>query len=160
WLRSDRWEYRFDLDKRRSGMRIGPLFLAYISSDQTLTSGLGAQHGASRCLTNSLLIRFCQRTFRKEKLVVFAAPSHPLARKKQLSFSDLRQAPLVTTGMATAVDKMLNHLVHSRGGYANGPRLNASYRIGCPRSPRLALSSRMSISPMNSLISYLSERFP
>jgi len=123
-----------------------PLFLAYISSDQTLTSGLGAQHGASRCLTNSLLIRFCQRTFRKEKLVVFAAPSHPLARKKQLSFSDLRQAPLVTTGMATAVDKMLNHLVHSKGGYANGPRLNASYRIGCPRSPRLALSSRMSIS--------------
>src|SRR5262249_59423867 len=32
------------------------LFLAYISSDQTLTSGLGAQHGASRRLTNSLLI--------------------------------------------------------------------------------------------------------
>src|SRR5262245_12431372 len=78
-----------------------PLFLAYISSDQTLTSGLGGQHGASRCLTNSLLIRFCQRTFRKEKLVVFAAPSHPLARNKQLSFSDLRQAPLVTTGMTT-----------------------------------------------------------
>src|SRR5262244_564036 len=23
WLRSDRWEYRFELEKRRSGMRIG-----------------------------------------------------------------------------------------------------------------------------------------
>src|SRR5438132_1193111 len=54
---------------------------------------------------------FASEPFRKEKLVVFAAPNHPLARKKRLTISDLRQAALVTTGMASAVDKMLNHLM-------------------------------------------------
>ncbi len=50
---------------------------------------------------------FASEPFRKEKLVVFAAPSDPLARKKRLTLSDLRQAALVTTGMASAVDKMV-----------------------------------------------------
>ena len=35
---------------------------------------------------------FVSEPFRKEKLVVFAAPNHPLARKKKLTLSDLRQA--------------------------------------------------------------------
>jgi len=43
---------------------------------------------------------FASEPFRKEKLVVFAAPNHPLAKKKRLTLSDLRQAALVTTGMA------------------------------------------------------------
>jgi len=31
-----------------------------------------------------------------------------------------------------------HHPIHSRGGYSNGPGLNASFRFECPRSPRLA----------------------
>jgi DNA-binding transcriptional LysR family regulator len=36
--------------------------------------------------------------FREEKLVVFAVPNHPLARKKELALSDLNSALLVATG--------------------------------------------------------------
>jgi hypothetical protein len=31
-----------------------------------------------------------------------------------------------------------HHPIRSRGGYSNGPGLNASFRFGCPRFPRLA----------------------
>ena len=40
---------------------------------------------------------FASEPFRKEKLVVFTAPNHPLAKKKKLTISDLHQAALVTT---------------------------------------------------------------
>jgi len=67
---------------------------------------------------------------------VFAAPSHPLARKKQLSLSDLRQAPLVTTGMATAVDKMLNHLVHE------GLGAKIAIQCGSPASVKIVVKKQ------------------
>ena len=71
-------------------MRIGPLFLAYISSDQTLTSGLGGQHGEPD---------FSKAAFHSRSgLLLFGTP----------------KAVMPTVG------------------------LNASHRIGCPRSPRLA----------------------
>jgi DNA-binding transcriptional LysR family regulator len=77
--------------------------------------------------------------FRKEKLVVFAAPSHPLARKKQLSLSDLRQAPLVTTGMASAVDKMLNHLVHE------GLGAKIAIQCGSPASVKIVVKNKIGL---------------
>jgi DNA-binding transcriptional LysR family regulator len=77
--------------------------------------------------------------FRKEKLVVFAAPSHPLARKKQLSLSDLRQAALVTTGMASAVDKMLNHLVHE------GLGAKIAIQCGSPASVKIVVKNKIGL---------------
>jgi DNA-binding transcriptional LysR family regulator len=82
---------------------------------------------------------FASEPFRKEKLVVFAAPSHPLARKKQLSLSDLRQAALVTTGMASAVDKMLNHLVHE------GLGAKIAIQCGSPASVKIVVKSKMGL---------------
>jgi DNA-binding transcriptional LysR family regulator len=77
--------------------------------------------------------------FRKEKLVVFAAPSHPLARKKQISLSDLRQATLVTTGMASAVDKMLNHLVHEGLGG------KIAIQCGSPASVKIVVKNKIGL---------------
>src|SRR5262249_40945038 len=108
-------------------------FLAYISSDQTLTSGLGAQQGASGRLMNSLLILILPANLsqRKACCVCGTESSAPPEETVELIRSSSSSAGY--------------YRVHSKGGYTNGPRLNASYRIGCPRSPRLALSSRMSL---------------
>jgi molybdate transport repressor ModE-like protein len=77
--------------------------------------------------------------FRKEKLVVFAAPSHPLARKKQLNLADLRQATLVTTGMASAVDKMLAHLVHE------GLGTKIAVQCGSPASVKIVVKNKVGL---------------
>ncbi|MGH7834820.1 MAG: LysR family transcriptional regulator [Candidatus Binatia bacterium] len=48
--------------------------------------------------------------FREEKLVVFTAPNHPLARKKNLALSDFNSALLVATGgkgRLSTTEKML-----------------------------------------------------
>jgi DNA-binding transcriptional LysR family regulator len=82
---------------------------------------------------------FASEPFRKEKLVVFAAPSHPLARKKQLTLSDLRQAALVTTGMASAVDKMLNHLVHE------GLGAKIAIQCGSPASVKIVVKNKIGL---------------
>jgi DNA-binding transcriptional LysR family regulator len=82
---------------------------------------------------------FASEPFRKEKLVVFAAPSHPLARKKQLTLSDLRQAALVTTGMASAVDKMLNHLVHEGLGG------KIAIQCGSPASVKIVVKNKIGL---------------
>ncbi len=82
---------------------------------------------------------FASEPFRKEKLVVFAAPSHPLARKKQLSLADLRQAALVTTGMASAVDKMLNHLVHE------GLGAKIAIQCGSPASVKIVVKNKIGL---------------
>ena len=77
--------------------------------------------------------------FRKEKLVVFAAPNHPLARKKRLTLSDLRQAALVTTGMASAVDKMLNHLVQE------GLGAKIAIQCGSPASVKIVVKNKIGL---------------
>jgi molybdate transport repressor ModE-like protein len=77
--------------------------------------------------------------FRKEKLVVFAAPTHPLARKKRLTLSELRQATLVTTGMASAVDKMLNHLVHE------GLGAKIAIQCGSPASVKILVKNKIGL---------------
>ena len=77
--------------------------------------------------------------FRKEKLVVFAAPNHPLARKKRLTLKDLRQAALVTTGMASAVDKMLNHLVHE------GLGAKIAIQCGSPASVKIVVKNKIGL---------------
>ena len=82
---------------------------------------------------------FVSEPFRKEKLVVFAAPSHPLARKKRLTLSDLRQAALVTTGMASAVDKMLNHLVHE------GLGAKIAIQCGSPASVKILVKNKIGL---------------
>jgi DNA-binding transcriptional LysR family regulator len=82
---------------------------------------------------------FASEPFRKEKLVVFAAPSHPLARKKGLNLSDLRQAALVTTGMASAVDKMLNHLVHE------GLGAKIAIQCGSPASVKILVKNKIGL---------------
>jgi DNA-binding transcriptional LysR family regulator len=82
---------------------------------------------------------FASEPFRKEKLVVFAAPNHPLARKKRLSLADLRQAALVTTGMASAVDKMLNHLVHE------GLGARIAIQCGSPASVKIVVKNKMGL---------------
>src|SRR5437867_2659992 len=82
---------------------------------------------------------FASEPFRKEKLVVFAAPSHPLARKKRLTLSDLRQAALVTTGMASAVDKMLNHLVHE------GLGAKIAIQCGSPASVKIVVKNKIGL---------------
>ena len=82
---------------------------------------------------------FASEPFRKEKLVVFAALSHPLARKKRLTLSDLRQAALVTTGMASAVDKMLNHLVHE------GLGAKIAIQCGSPASVKILVKNKIGL---------------
>ncbi|MGH7796276.1 MAG: LysR family transcriptional regulator [Candidatus Binatia bacterium] len=82
---------------------------------------------------------FTSEPLRKEKLVVFAAPNHPLARKKRLSLSDVRQAALVTTGMASAVDKMLNHLVHE------GLGAKIALQCGSPASVKIVVKNKMGL---------------
>lgn len=82
---------------------------------------------------------FASEPFRKERLVVFAAPSHPLATKKQLSLSDLRQATLVTTGMASAVDKILNHLVHE------GLGAKIAIQCGSPASVKIVVKNKIGL---------------
>lgn len=77
--------------------------------------------------------------FRKEKLVVFAAPNHPLARKKRLTISELRQATLVTTGMASAVDKMLNHLVQEGLGG------KIAIQCGSPASVKIVVKNKIGL---------------
>ena len=81
---------------------------------------------------------FVSEPFRKEKLVVFAAPNHPLAKKKRLSISDLRQAALVTTGMASAVDKMLNHLVQGLGA-------KIAIQCGSPASVKIVVKNKIGL---------------
>src|SRR6059058_6200173 len=82
---------------------------------------------------------FASEPFRKEKLVVFAAPNHPLARKKRLTISDLRQAALVTTGMASAVDKMLNHLVQE------GLGAKIAIQCGSPASVKIVVKNKIGL---------------
>jgi len=82
---------------------------------------------------------FASEPFRKEKLVVFAAPNHPLAKKKRLTLSDLRQAALVTTGMASAVDKMLNHLVHE------GLGAKIAIQCGSPASVKIVVKNKIGL---------------
>lgn len=82
---------------------------------------------------------FVSEPFRKEKLVVFAAPNHPLARKKKLKLSDLRQAALVTTGMASAVDKMLNHLVQE------GLGAKIAIQCGSPASVKIVVKNKIGL---------------
>jgi DNA-binding transcriptional LysR family regulator len=82
---------------------------------------------------------FVSEPFRKEKLVVFAAPNHPLARKKRLTLSDLRQAALVTTGMASAVDKMLNHLVQE------GLGAKIAIQCGSPASVKIVVKNKIGL---------------
>lgn len=81
---------------------------------------------------------FVSEPFRKEKLVVFAAPNHPLAKKKRLTISDLRQAALVTTGMASAVDKMLNHLVQGLGA-------KIAIQCGSPASVKIVVKNKIGL---------------
>lgn len=81
---------------------------------------------------------FVSEPFRKEKLVVFAAPNHPLAKKKKLTISDLRQAALVTTGMASAVDKMLNHLVQGLGA-------KIAIQCGSPASVKIVVKNKIGL---------------
>jgi DNA-binding transcriptional LysR family regulator len=82
---------------------------------------------------------FTCEPFRKEKLVVFAAPNHPLAGKKKLTISDLRQAALVTTGMASAVDKMVNHLVR------DGLGAKIAIQCGSPASVKIVVKSKLGL---------------
>ena len=77
--------------------------------------------------------------FREERLVVFAAPGHPLARKKSLTVADLRQAALVTTGMASAVDKMVNHLVHE------GLGAKIAIQCGSPASVKILVKNKIGL---------------
>ncbi|HME60315.1 MAG TPA: LysR family transcriptional regulator [Candidatus Binatia bacterium] len=81
---------------------------------------------------------FVSEPFRKEKLVVFAAPNHPLAKKKRLTLSDLRQAALVTTCMASAVDKMLNHLVQGLGA-------KIAIQCGSPASVKIVVKNKIGL---------------
>jgi len=66
--------------------------------------------------------------FRQEKLVLFAAPNHPLAKKAKLSFSDLNAATLVTPGRASTVDKFFKDLGHE------GIKPKVGVRCGTPES--------------------------
>ncbi len=66
--------------------------------------------------------------FRKEQLVLFIAPTHPLGKKKHLNISDFNVATLITPGRASTVDKFLKHLVHQ------GISAKVSIRCGTPES--------------------------
>jgi len=81
---------------------------------------------------------FVSEPLRKEKLVVFAAPNHPLAKKKMLASSDLRQAALVTTGMGSAVDKILNHLVQGLGA-------KIAIQCGSPASVKIVVKNKIGL---------------
>lgn len=69
--------------------------------------------------------------FRKEKLVMFAAPNHALARKKGLALSDLNQVTLVATGgkeRATTTEKILKRLA------PQGLRAKVAIRCATPEA--------------------------
>jgi DNA-binding transcriptional LysR family regulator len=69
--------------------------------------------------------------FREEKLVFFAPPNHPLARKPHRGLADLNSATLVGTvgkGPANATEKILKGFVHQ------GLRANITIRCSTPET--------------------------
>jgi DNA-binding transcriptional LysR family regulator len=81
---------------------------------------------------------FVSEPLRKEKLVVFAAPNHQLANKEMLTIADLRQTALVTTGMGSAVDKILNHLVQGLGA-------KIAIQCGSPASVKIVVKNKIGL---------------
>jgi DNA-binding transcriptional LysR family regulator len=99
----------------------------------------GTTRDAKRMLLNSVVeiavlnaiptdVNIFSEPFREEKLVLFAAPTHPLAKKVQLSVSDLNTATLVTPGKASTVDRFLKDLGEE------GIKTKIAIRCGTPES--------------------------
>jgi molybdate transport repressor ModE-like protein len=80
--------------------------------------------------------------FRKERLVVFGAPSHALAKKKRLNLSDLNNATLVTTGRASTVDKVFKRLVRE------GLKARIAIHCGTPESVKTIVKKRIGLGIM------------
>ncbi len=83
--------------------------------------------------------------FREEKLVVFVAPNHPMARRKNLTFSDLNGAPLVAIGgkgRASTIEKILRALPHQRS------RLKIAIRCGTPEAVKAIVKKRLGVGLM------------
>jgi DNA-binding transcriptional LysR family regulator len=67
--------------------------------------------------------------FREEELLVFAAPGHPLSRKKELSLAEFNQAPLVATGGKGSSSERILKLFARRG-----LRAQVAIRCGTPEA--------------------------
>jgi hypothetical protein len=52
--------------------------------------------------------------------------------------SHLRNQGRVLASVSKGLSLVSHQPIHSTGSYSGGPDLNASFRLGCPRFPRLA----------------------
>jgi DNA-binding transcriptional LysR family regulator len=78
--------------------------------------------------------------FREEKLVVFAAPSHPLATKKKLALADLNSALLVATGgkgRLSTTEKILKRYAEQ------GVKARIGIRCATPEAVKAIVSKRL-----------------
>jgi DNA-binding transcriptional LysR family regulator len=78
--------------------------------------------------------------FREEKLVVFAASSHPLARKRKLALSDLNNALLVATGgkgRLSTTEKILKSCADQ------GVRARVGIRCATPEAVKAIVKKRI-----------------
>jgi LysR family transcriptional regulator, transcriptional activator of the cysJI operon len=69
--------------------------------------------------------------FREERLVMFAAPNHPLVKKKEVTLSDLNNVSFVTTGgkgRVSTTEKILKRVRH------RGLRARVAIRCGTPEA--------------------------
>jgi len=80
--------------------------------------------------------------FREEKLIMFAAPSHPLVRKAELTLSDLNNAPFVATGgkgRASTTEKILKRFWH------RGLRASVAIRCGTPEAVKAIVKNGIGV---------------
>jgi len=78
--------------------------------------------------------------FREEKLVVFSAASHPLAKRKKLTLSDLNNAVLVATGgkgRLSTTEKIL------KGSTGQGVKARIGIRCATPEAVKAIVDKRM-----------------
>jgi DNA-binding transcriptional LysR family regulator len=80
--------------------------------------------------------------FREEKLVVFTAPNHPLAKKKKLTLSDLNNVLLVATGgkgRLSTTEKILKRSAD------NSVRARIGIRCATPEAVKAMVSKRIGV---------------
>jgi DNA-binding transcriptional LysR family regulator len=80
--------------------------------------------------------------FREENLLVFAAPGHPLSRKKELTLSHFNQVDLVATGgkgRLSTTEKILKLFVHQ------GVRAHVAIRCGTPEAVKAIVRKRIGV---------------
>jgi DNA-binding transcriptional LysR family regulator len=84
--------------------------------------------------------RLAAEKFREQKLVVFSAPNHPLARRNKLTLADLSNAVLVATGGKGRLSTTEKILKRSAAGVVNA---RIGIRCATPEAVKAIVRKRM-----------------